>query len=144
MTTMTIVESVRSWLQTCPALEDGVLNIDWLPPDAREYSVDVVPCTELLRRYTAGGTSKKQFQFNLSSRTFVGEDIRDAQDNHEFYEAFSAWVERCNAAGALPELGEKRAAQRVTINTSGYPMTVSEDGRARYQIQMTLRYLQEE
>lgn len=139
---MTIVESIMGWLKDCPGLEDGKLNLDWLPADAREYSVDVIPCDEVLTRYSTGAT-RRQFLFYLASRTFVGEDIRDAQDNYKFYEDFSRWVKQQNASGALPDLGNDRAARSVRISTSGYPMYVDDDGRARYQIQLKMIYVQE-
>lgn len=139
---MTIVESVMDWLKTCPELADGMLNLDWLPADAREFSLDVVPCDEIIKRFTTGAT-KRQFLFYIASRAFVGEDIRDAEDNYKFYESFSRWIEHQNAIGNLPDLGEGRAARSVRVSTSGYPMQVSDDGRARYQIQLKMIYVQE-
>lgn len=139
---MTIVESLMDWLGQCPALAGGQLNLDWLPADAREYSLDVVPCDEIVSRYVTGAT-KRQFLFYIASRAFVSEDIRDAQDNYTFYESFSQWVEQQNLIGNLPYLGEGRAARSVRVATSGYPMQVSDDGRARYQIQLKMIYVQE-
>ena len=104
---MTIVDSLMTWLGQCPVLADGQINLDWLPADAREYSLDVVPCDEIISRYTTGAT-KRQFLFYIASRAFVGEDIRDAQDNYTFYESFSQWVEQQNLDGNLPDLGEGR------------------------------------
>ena len=129
-----------SWLRECPELADGKLRIDWLPEDARQFSIDVVPCTPLLKRYTGGSRTLKQFQFNLASRVFVGADVRDAMDNYEFYEAFAAWIEDKNKNREWPELGENREARGIQVNTSGYPMLIREDGLARYQIQLTLKY----
>lgn len=139
---MTIVESVMDWLAQCPALAGGQINLDWLPAKAREYSLDVVPCDEIVQRFTTGAT-KRQFLFYIASRAFVGEDIRDAEDNYTFYESFSHWVEQQNMTGNLPDLGEGRAARSVRVSTSGYPMQVSDDGRARYQIQLKMIYVQE-
>lgn len=139
---MTIVDSLMTWLGQCPVLADGQINLDWLPADAREYSLDVVPCDEIISRYTTGAT-KRQFLFYIASRAFVGEDIRDAQDNYTFYESFSQWVEQQNLDGNLPDLGEGRGARSVRVTTSGYPMQVSDDGRARYQIQLKMIYVQE-
>lgn len=138
----TIIDALMDWLKTCPELTDGEMNIDWLPADARGYSVDVVECQPVLKRYSTG-TTKKQFIFYLVSREFLGDDIRDAQDNYTFYEAFAAWVEKNSLAGNLPDLGEGRAARSIEVNTSGYPIYVSEDGRARYQIQLKLIYAEE-
>lgn len=139
---MTIVKSLMDWLGQCPALAGGQINLDWLPADAREYSLDVIPCDEIVSRYTTGAT-KRQFLFYIASRVFVGEDIRDAQGNYTFYESFSQWVEQQNLIGNLPYLGEGRAARSVRVATSGYPMQVSDNGHARYQIQLKMIYVQE-
>ena len=136
---MTIVNALLGWLKTCPELSNGTLNLDWLPESAREYCIDVIPCDEVLRRYTTGG-ARKQFLFYLASRTFVGDDTRDACDSYEFYEKFSAWVSEQNLLGNLPDLGEKRSVRSVRVSTSGYPLYVDDDGRARYQIQLKMIY----
>lgn len=139
----TIIDALLDWLKTCPELANGEMNIDWLPENARKYSVDVEPCQPVLKRYSTGVT-KKQFIFYLASRVFLGgDDIRDAQDNYAFYEAFATWVEKNSLAGNLPDLGEGRAARSIEVNTSGYPIYVSEDGKARYQIQLKLIYAEE-
>ena len=31
---MSIIEAVRKYLQTCPLLKGGTLNVDFLPPEA--------------------------------------------------------------------------------------------------------------
>lgn len=139
---VTIAEAMMSWLRECPELADGKLRIDWLPEDAREFSIDVVPCTPQIKRYT-GGKTLKQFQFNLASRVFVGADVRDAMDNYEFYEAFADWVQSRNKKREWPELGGNREARGIQVNTSGYPMLIRDDGLARYQIQLTLKYEEE-
>ena len=48
---MTIMEALRSWLRTYPPLSAGRLAVDFLPKEARTYSVDSVPCKEEVRRY---------------------------------------------------------------------------------------------
>lgn len=136
---MTIVDALLNWLQTCPELQNGTLNLDWLPENAREYCIDIIPCEEVLQRYTTGG-ARKQFLFYLASRTFVGNDIRDTCDNYEFYEKFSSWVSKQNVDGNLPNLGTDRTVRSVRVSTSGYPLYVDNDGGARYQIQLKMIY----
>lgn len=138
---MTLVESVMDWLLTCPELSRGELNLDWLPPEARSYSVIVIPCDEVVKRFTAGAT-KKKFLFYVASREFLNDDIRDAQENYEFYEAFSKWVEQQNRTGNLPDLGDGRRATSARVTTSGYPLQVSPDKKAVYQIQLRMDYIQ--
>lgn len=136
---MTLVESVMNWLLTCPELSGGELNLDWLPPEARSYSVIVIPCDEVVKKYTTGA-KKKKFLFYIASREFLSDDIRDAQENYEFYEAFSKWVEQQNRTGNLPDLGDGRRAISVRVTTSGYPLQISSDKKAVYQIQLRMDY----
>lgn len=138
---ITLVESVMDWLQTCPELSGGELNLDWLPPEARSYSVIVIPCDETVKKYTTGAT-KKKFLFYVASREFLSDDVRDAQGNYQFYEAFSEWVEQQNLIGNLPDLGERRKVTSVRVTTSGYPLQVSPDKKAVYQIQLRMDYKQ--
>ena len=45
---MSIIEAVRSFLRTCPLLAGERLNVDFLPEEAKTYSIDVVPCRAIL------------------------------------------------------------------------------------------------
>ena len=65
---MSIIEAVRKYLQTCPLLKGGTLNVDFLPPEAATYSVDVVPVKPVLKAYM-DGSSQRQFLFVLATRT---------------------------------------------------------------------------
>lgn len=138
---MTLMDAIRSWIKTYPALSNGRLNVDFLPSDAQTYSVDVVPCKETVKKYL-DGSAVKQFLFVLASRDFHGEDLRQNTDNLAFYEDFSRWVERQSRHKTLPALDSGRTARSVEVTTSGYPFLVDDHGTARYQIQMKLTYIQ--
>lgn len=138
---MTIMEALRVWLRSYEPLSTGRLAIDFLPKQARTYSVDSVPCKEEVKRYL-DGSSLRQFLFTLSSREFKGEDIGQNADNLAFYEAFSTWVLRQNRLRNLPRLPEGRTARKIEVTTSGYPFQVDEQGTALYQIQLRLEYFQ--
>lgn len=138
---MTRIEALRGWLRTYEPLSAGRLAVDFLPKQARTYSVDSVPCKEEVKQYL-DGSSLRQFLFTLSSREFKGEDITQNVDNLAFYEGFSSWVLQQNRARRLPALGEGRTARKIEVATSGYPFQVDEHGTARYQIQLRLEYFQ--
>lgn len=139
---MTIIESVREWLRTYPPLAEGRLGVDYLPEEARTYSVDSVPAEETVKRYL-DGSAQKRFLFVLASREFQGDNIQGNTENLAFYEAFSRWVEAQNRRPKhLPELDNGRTARRVAVTTSGYPFLVDDHGTARYQIQMRLDYFE--
>lgn len=137
---MAVIQSVQKWLKTYSGLS-GRLDVDFLGEDAEAYSVDTIPCEEIIKRYKDGGTLK-QFQFAVSSRRFYEQNIKQNTSNLQFFEDLTAWVEKKARARELPAMDKGRTAQRIVVTSTAYPFVVSEDGKARYQIQMRLEYYQ--
>ena len=137
---MTVMQSVQKWLKTYSGLS-GRLDVDFLDEDAETYSVDTIPCEEIIKRYKDGGTVK-QFQFAVSSRRFYEQNIKQNLSNLQFFEDLTAWVENKARARELPAMDKGRTAQKIVVTSTAYPFIVSEDGKARYQIQMRLEYYQ--
>lgn len=137
---MAVIESVQKWLKTYSGLS-GRLDVDFLPEDAETYSVDTIPCEEIIKRYKDGGT-RRQFQFAVSSRCYYEQNINQNLSNLQFFEDLTAWVESKARARQLPAMDKGRTAQKIVVTSTAYPFIVSEDGKARYQIQMRLEYYQ--
>lgn len=137
---MTIIEAIREFLQSYPGLKGNKLNVDFLPPDAATYSVDVVPIKSVVKAYR-GGTSKRQFAFVLAARSYWGPDFRQQVDNLGFFEAFEEWLDAQNRARNFPDLGEGRTGCKLEVTTSGYAFAPDTD-LARYQIQCKITYFQ--
>ena len=118
----TVIESLRNYFLTCPYMKDGRINIDYLPDGCRdgvEYSIDTTPASEILRRYTDGST-RRQYLFVLRSVNDYGTDTLQQIANSGFFEALSAWLESQTESGVLPMLGEKRCAEKIEAQTTGY------------------------
>lgn len=137
---MTIIEAVREWLRGCPLLSGGMLNVDFLPPEAASYSLDVTPVRPVVRTFI-DGESERQFAFVLATRTYYGQTVRQQLDNLGAFEQFTDWVDACSRTGALPRLGAGRRACKVEVTTSGYVFAPDTD-TARYQIQCRMVYYQ--
>lgn len=137
---MTIIEAIRTYLATCPLLAGGKLNVDFLPPEAATYSVDVVPVTPVIKQYL-DGSSNRQFLFVLATRAYYGALIRQQLDNLTFFEEFEEWLADQNRARNFPALGEGRTGRGLGVTTSGYVFAPDTD-TARYQIQCRLTYFQ--
>ncbi len=137
---MTVMESVQKWLKTYSGL-NGRLDVDFLDENADTYSVDTIPCEEVLKRYKDGG-KMKQFQFAVSSRRYYEQNIKQNLSNLQFFEDLTTWVEKQAAARKLPTMDNGRQPLKVVVTSTAYPFIVSEDGKARYQIQMRLEYYQ--
>lgn len=137
---MTVMQCIQKWLKTYSGLS-GRLDVDFLDEDAETYSVDTIPCEEIIKRYKDGGTVK-QFQFAVSSRRFYEQNIKQNLSNLQFFEDLTAWVESKARSRQLPTMDKGRTAQKIVVTSTAYPFIVSEDGKARYQIQMRLEYYQ--
>lgn len=138
---MTVIECVRDWLKEYSGLS-GRLDVDFLGEDADTYSVDTIPSEEVVKRYKDGGCVK-QFQFAVSSRRFYDQNIAQNIENLKFFEDLGAWVEERAKARKLPVMDGGRTAQKIVVTSTAYPFVVSEDGKARYQMQMRLEYYKE-
>lgn len=138
---MTIIDGVRAWLKTYKGLADGRINVDFLPEEAKTYSVDSVPTKDIVKRYL-DGSSVRQFLFCISSREFYGDNFSQNVDNHTFYEELSAWLESQNKKRVFPDIGEGRTVRAIEISSTAYPFIVDDHGTARYQLQLNLTYYQ--
>jgi hypothetical protein len=138
---MTIIDGVRAWLKTYEGLADGRLSVDFLPEEAKSYSVDTVPTTEIVKRYL-DGSSIRQFLFCVSSREFYSDNIAQNVDNQAFYEGLAAWLERKSKLWQFPNIGTGRTVRSIEISSTAYPFVVDEHGTARYQLQLKLTYFQ--
>lgn len=138
---MTIIDGVRAWLKTYEGLADGRLSVDFLPEEAKSYSVDTVPTTEIVKRYL-DGSSIRQFLFCVSSREFYSDDIAQNVDNQAFYEGLSSWLESKNKCRQFPDIGTGRTVRSIEISSTAYPFIVDDHGTARYQLQLRLTYFQ--
>lgn len=138
---MTLIDSLRTYFRTCPQLKGERLNVDFLPTKARSYTLDVVPCKELIKSYL-DGSALKQFDFVLASRNYKTQNAAQNVENLAFYEDFSRWVAQENRRRNLPILFTGRTARKLEVTTSGYPFYVDDAGTARYQIQMKLTYFE--
>lgn len=139
---MSLTQAVRHWLEQFPGLSGGVMHLDFLPPEARSYSVCSVPAEPVLRQYL-DGSSRRQLMFTVSSREFFGPDVAQQSEHLGFFEELETWLEFQRGQKHLPALGDGRTCISVEILSTAYPFSVTPDGFAQYQVQMKMTYLQE-
>lgn len=137
---MTVIECLRAWFKEYSGLS-GRLDVDYLGEDADTYSIDTIPSEEIIKRYKSGAV--KQYQFAISSRRFYDQNIEQNIENLKFFEDLTTWVEQKAKARQLPTMDGGRTALRIVVTSNAYPFIVSEDGKARYQVQMRLEYYKE-
>lgn len=140
MSETNIMEQMRKFLRTYPPLSNDKINVDFLPEDARSYSLGTVPAQEVIRSYV-DGSSVRQCLFVLASREVYSEEVNQQLENLDFYSKFSEWLKEKTRNEELPDLGEGKQALNLQATTSGYAFAVNVNS-ARYQIQCRLEYLQ--
>lgn len=138
---MTIVEAIRNWVRGCSLIDDDLrVNVDWLPENATEYTIDSIPGDAVVQRYI-DGSAKKQELFVFGSREPYGSDVLQNIDNSGFYESFCEWVEEQNDVGNLPVLETGKTPIKVDVLSTAYVFQ-SDAETARYQIQCRLLYME--
>ncbi len=135
---MTIIEAIRKYMAACPVLRDGLLNVEYLGAEPTEYVIESVPTSGVVRQYADGGCLK-EYLFLFASREYFGTDVLRNIGNSGFYERLADWISEQDKKGELPQLGEGKAAQRISVVSSGYLFDATETS-ARYQIQLRLLY----
>ena len=143
---MTIIESVRKYILSCPHLEElAKVNVNYLPKDSVNYSIEEVPSQtgSVIKRYV-DGTTEREFNFVLAAIFDYSEDLQTNIENSGFFENFQEWIEENDLNGIYPELKEGLEPISLDVTTTGYLFYVPEKtDRAIYQIQLKLIYEKE-
>ena len=135
-----IIDALEKYFIGCELLKDGALRVDYLGEKPVEYTIEVLPCDPVVKRYL-GGSTVRQYLFAFGSREFYSQELQNIQ-NSAFYELLADWVETRSMSGILPELPDGMEAQQLEVVSSGYLFDGSMTN-ARYQIQLRLLYFKE-
>ena len=88
----TIIQSLRDYFLTCPLMDGTRINVDYLPDEGMEYSIDTSPATEIVKTY-ANGDTVRQYLFVIRSVNDYGSDVLQNIANSGFYERLADWLE---------------------------------------------------
>lgn len=136
-----IIDALEKYFIECELLKDGALRVDYLGEKPVEYTIEVLPCDPVVKRYL-GGSTVRQYLFAFGSREFYSQERLQNIQNSAFYELLADWVETRSMSGILPELPDGMEAQQLEVVSSGYLFDGSMTN-ARYQIQLRLLYFKE-
>lgn len=136
-----IIDALEKYFIGCELLKDGALRVDYLGEKPVEYTIEVLPCDPVVKRYL-GGSTVRQYLFAFGSREFYSQERLQNIQNSAFYELLADWVETRSMSGILPELPDGMEAQQLEVVSSGYLLDGSMTN-ARYQIQLRLLYFKE-
>lgn len=135
-----IIEAIKTHIETCSLLQNGNVNVDYVGTQM-SYSIDPLPCDPIVRRYTDGG-GIMQFQFAFTSKEVYDEDDRITIENSGFCQQFEEWMEQQNMLDTLPELPKGKSAFKYETMNKGYLFDIV-GNKAKYRIECRLIYTQE-
>lgn len=137
---MSIIESIRDFISTCPLLKGGYININRLEMEDLSYTIDEVAAEPILKQYADGGALCQTLFLFASAESFSADAVENLK-TCGFYEEFSHWLKEQSDKNNLPKI-DNGTAQRIEAITNGYSFETNEEQKIqRYQIQCRLTYL---
>ena len=90
MSEKSIMELIKEFIETCPLLKGGKVNVDYIEDEIDSYSIDETPNTTILQKFPDGGSRRQiTFNFSISAPFNILENIQ----NSKFCDDFMEWLE---------------------------------------------------
>lgn len=130
------MEIIKDFIETCPYLKDGKVNVDYIKDKPQSYSIDETPAETILNRFRDGGVRKQiLFDFSIQANFSVLENIK----NSKFCDDFTEWIELQDIKGNLPKID---GIDWIKCTGRGTILQTTET-TAIYVIPMQVAYIQE-
>ena len=95
------LDYIKEFIETCPLLKNGKVNVDYIKDEPQSYSIDETPSTTVIKEYKDGGTQNQiTFDFSIQANFSVLENIK----NSKFCEDFTNWIKEENKKENLPNI----------------------------------------
>ena len=95
------MELIKEFIETCPYLKKGKVNVDYLKDKPLSYSIDETPVDPVLINFPDGGRRLQiQFDFSIQANFSVLENIK----NSKFCDDFTDWIYEQNKQENLPKI----------------------------------------
>lgn len=126
------MELIGEFIETCPLLNKGNVNLDYIKEKPQSYSIDETPVEPVLNYFQDGGRRLQiQFDFSIQANFSVLENIK----NSKFCDDFMKWIYEQDNEGNLPKINGidwikclgRGTIERTTETTAIYviPMQVA-------------------
>lgn len=132
------MELIKEWFETCPLLQNGKINVDYLDDEVYSYSLDKTPTQPRVERFVDGTGGKYQITFDFTVQLPLSPAIIDNLTNSKFGEDLMEWVEKQNMLDNLPDIN---GAFSIECTSPNYVLQKTETS-AIYIIQMNFTYYQ--
>lgn len=133
---MSKMEAIKEWIEQCPYLNNGKLNVDYLGNKVYSYSIDKTPTQPRTQKFVDDFGGKYQITFDFTIQLPLSPAIIDNLTNSQFGEDFIEWVETQNRLRNLPEID---GAFSIECTSPNYVLQKKET-QAIYIIQMNFTY----
>ncbi len=95
------IELIKEFIETCPYLKNGKVNVDYIKDKPQSYSIDETPATTILTPFADGGARNQiLFDFSIQSSFSALENIK----NSKFCDDFTKWIKEQDKIGNLPKI----------------------------------------
>lgn len=95
------MELIKEFIETCPYLKKGKVNVDYIKDKPQSYSIDETPVDPILQNFLDGGRRLQiQFDFSIQANFSVLENIK----NSKFCDDFTDWIYEQNKQENLPKI----------------------------------------
>ena len=126
------MELIKEFIETCPYLKKGKVNVDYIKDTPQSYSIDETPVEPVLVNFRDGGRRLQiQFDFSIQANFSILENIK----NSKFCDDFTDWIYKQDKIGNLPKIDNicwikclgRGTIQQTTENTAIYviPMQIA-------------------
>ena len=95
------IQLIKEFIESCPLLKNGKVNVDYIKDKPQSYSIDETPVNPVLQNYADGGRQIQiQFDFSVQANFSVLENIK----NSKFCDDFTNWIYEQDKIGNLPKI----------------------------------------
>lgn len=95
------MELIKEFIESCPYLNKGKVNVDYIKNKPLSYSIDETPIDPVLQNFSDGGRRLQiQFDFSVQANFSALENIK----NTKFCDDFTDWIYEQNKNENLPKI----------------------------------------
>lgn len=131
------MELIKEFIETCPFLNNGRIDVDYLKEDVNSYAIVQASTTPIVTKYKGGG-SIRQIAFDFVVQAPISSRNIENLANSKFGEDFMNWIEEQDDNRNLPKITN---VQRIQCTSPSYILQRT-NTQAIYIIQMNCTYYQ--
>lgn len=98
------MELIKEFIETCPLLKGGKINVDYLKDKPQSYSIDRTPVQPDVKKFTDGIGGKYQIAFDFTVTVPISSQSIVNLANSKFCEDFMEWIETQNRIKNFPKI----------------------------------------